>query len=132
MQAQKNIWDCSNTLMSLFDPSNPKNERHIQRSYETIASKIIINSRIWSRYIFFHATKQFFHFQYIQSILPSMPRNPWLWPLVNNLAMSSLFGNLKYSSKKMSNTAATNFFRLIIAMFSHILTYSSIKSIVTP
>ena len=67
----------------------------------------------------------------MQSMLPNIPGNPRLSPWANNLAMSSLFGDLKYSSKKISTTAATKFFKLSIAILYPILTYSSIKSVVT-
>ena len=61
-----------------------------------------------------------------------MPGNPWFWPWANSLAISSLFGDLKYSFEKIATTAATNFFKLVIAVVYAILTYSSIKSTATP
>ena len=64
-------------------------------------------------------------------MLPSIPRNPPLSPLAKSLAMFSLFGDLKYSLKKISTTALTNFFRLSIAVDSLICTYSSLKSAIT-
>ncbi|KAJ0666615.1 hypothetical protein HanPI659440_Chr17g0668761 [Helianthus annuus] len=63
--------------MSLSEPGIPKNACHIQRSYEATPSKIIVGSRMWPMYIIpFQAVGQFFHFQCIQSMLPSIPGNP--------------------------------------------------------
>ena len=114
--------------MSLFDLSNPKNACHIQRSYDAITSKIIVCSWIWPQYWHFHAARQFFHFQCMQSIEPKIPKKSRHLPWANNLAMSSLFGFLKYSSDKTSTTTVTNFFKLYNAVVSPIRTYSSIKS----
>jgi len=57
-----------------------------------------------------HAVGQFFHFQCIQLMLPRIPKNPWFFLTTSNLAMSSLFGNLKYSSEKIETTVLTNLF----------------------
>ena len=117
--------------MSLFNPSNPKNACHIQRLNDATTSKTIVGSRIWPECWPFHAAEQFFHFQCMQSMLPGIPRNPRLSPLAKSLAMSSLFGDLKYSLKKISTIVLTNFFKLFIAVDSPIHTYSSIKLAVT-
>ena len=119
-------------IISLFDPGNSKNACHIQRLYDATASKLMVGSWIWPQYWPFHAAGQFFYFQCMQSMLPSIPWNQHPWPWANNLAMFLLFRDLKYYLEKILITIATNFFWLFIAMVSPIHTYSSIKSAITP
>jgi hypothetical protein len=47
----------------------------------------------------------FLHFQCMQSMLPNMLENQRFLPSASNLAMSSLFGDLKYYSEKIEITA---------------------------
>ncbi|KAG6651088.1 hypothetical protein CIPAW_06G087300 [Carya illinoinensis] len=118
--------------MSLCEPDRPKNACHIQRSYESTASNIIVGSRIWPEYILFQAAGQFFHFQCMQSMIPSIPENPRCSPTSSNRAISLAFRDRKYSSEKTFTIVSENFFRLSIAVLSPIRMYSSIKSPVTP
>ena len=118
--------------MSLWDPVNPKNVCHIQRSYDATISKIIVGSRVWPIYWPFHLLGQFFHFQCMQSMLPSILRNPRCWPTANNFAMSLSFGDLMYSLEKIKTTALTKNFKPFIAVLSPILKYSSMKLADTP
>ena len=99
--------------MSLFDPGNPKNACHIQRSYDATASKIIVSSWIWPQYWLFHVAGQFFYFQCMWSVEPNISGKSLCLPWANNLSMSSLFGFLKYSSKKTSTTTITIFFQTL-------------------
>ncbi|KAG6666920.1 hypothetical protein CIPAW_01G064300 [Carya illinoinensis] len=118
--------------MSLCEPGIPKNACHIQRSYEATASKIIVGSRMWPEYIPFQAAGQFFHFQCMQSMLPSIHGNPRCSPTSSNQAISLAFGDRKYSFEKILTIVSVNFFRLSIAVLSPIRMYSSIKSSATP
>ncbi|KAG2667638.1 hypothetical protein I3760_13G048100 [Carya illinoinensis] len=118
--------------MSLCEPGIPKNACHIQRSYEATASKIIVGSRMWPEYIPFQAAGQFFHFQCMQSMLPSIPGNPRCSATASNRVISLAFGDRRYSSEKTLTIVSENFFRLSIAVLSPIRMYSSIKSPVTP
>ncbi|KAG6666478.1 hypothetical protein CIPAW_01G033100 [Carya illinoinensis] len=118
--------------MSLCESGIPKNACHIQRSYETIAFKIIVGSRMWPEHIPFQAAGQFFHFQCMQSMLLSIPGNPRCSPTSSNRAISLAFGDCKYSYEKIRTIVLDNFFRLSIAVLSPIRMYSSIKSPLTP
>ena len=104
----ENTKDRSSTLMSLWNLGNPKNACHIQNSYDTKISKVIFGSQAWPMYWPFCLFGQFFHFQCVQPMLPSILGNPWCWLTTNNLAMSLSFSDLKYSSKHIETTALTN------------------------
>ncbi|KAG6627417.1 hypothetical protein CIPAW_15G126200 [Carya illinoinensis] len=115
--------------MSLCEPDITKNACHIQRSYEITASKIIVGSRMWLEYIHFQAAGQFFHFQCMQSMLPSILGNPCCSPTSNNRAISLAFGDHTYSFQKTLTIVSENFFRLSIAMLLPIRIILSAKVI---
>ena len=71
-----NTGDWSSTFKSLQVPGAPKNACHIHRSSEATASKTIVGLSVPREYIPFQAVGQFFHFQCIQSMLPTIPGKP--------------------------------------------------------
>ena len=67
-------------------------------------------------------------------MLLNIPGNPRLWPTFGNLAISLLFGDLKYLSEKIKITTLINKkkFKLFIIVLSLIHTYLSMKLVFTP
>lgn len=79
----------------------------------------------------FHATRQFFRFQCMQSMLPNLPGKSRASATCNRQSTSAWFGFPKYSSTNTSMTLKKNFLmhsRVVLALFK----YSSTQSAAIP
>lgn len=97
-----------------------------KQTLNTFSHKATI--RMTLNYILIHVG-QFFHFQYIQSMLFDIPSKKHLFPTSINLAISFLFGDIKYLFEKTETNALKIFFILNHVVLSLILTYLSIRFI---
>jgi hypothetical protein len=91
-----NKWDLCTTVMSLRDPGNPKKTMpnpQVMGCYGLKHSGWIMN---FASIKPLHGFGQFFHFQCIQSELPSMPDQPLFSFIPINLMVSSSFGEQRY------------------------------------
>jgi hypothetical protein len=121
----KKICDLYKIFISLFDPGRSKNACHIHKLLDATASSITIGSLTWPQYIPRQAVEQIFYFQYIQSILSNISKNPCHSTILSSLTVSSYFRVLRYLWPKTSQIALTNLLKYSIILFSAIHTYSS-------
>src|SRR3954467_55877 len=109
-----------------------KKECQIQRFCDATASGMTVQALTWPLYCPCQAEGQFFHFQCMQSMLPSIPGKPLLAFIANKRAVSSAVGSLKYSGPNTAITALQNLCRDSRHVDSLIRTYSSMRSPGTP
>jgi hypothetical protein len=84
-----NTGERCDTFRSLLVPDIPKKACQIHRSYPATASSIIVGLELRPQNCLRHAVGQLFHSQCIQSMEPSIPRNPLSVFTLSMRAMSS-------------------------------------------
>src|SRR4051794_39197950 len=96
--------------MSMWEPSMPKNECQVQRSWDAMDSSITVHPLACPLYCPCQANGQFFHSQYIQSIFPVIPGNPLVSLKAKSRRVSSALGALGNSLPKTATTALKNLY----------------------